>query len=68
MTNYEDILDIDIFTKLMKAIQDFSHFESYKILFLRSFHFFYNKKRDIWCINMNLFSELMNINLLQLDF
>lgn len=38
--NGENILDIDIFTKLLKTAQDLNNFESYKILFLYCFYFF----------------------------
>lgn len=38
--NNKNILNIDAFTKLIKTIQNFSNFKSYKILFLDSFYFF----------------------------
>ena len=34
----EDVLDIEAFTKLLKAAQNSSNFESYKILFLHGPH------------------------------
>ena len=36
----KDILDINIFIKLLKTIQDLKNFESYKTPFLFSPHFF----------------------------
>lgn len=36
----KDILDVDAFTKLMKAAQDSNNFESHKTFFLFGFHLF----------------------------
>ncbi len=41
----EDILDVDAFTKLMKAAQDSSNFESHKTPFLRGPHLSSRQKR-----------------------
>ena len=38
--NDKDILDIDVFTKLMKTAQSFSNFKSHKTLFLYGFPLF----------------------------
>lgn len=40
INNSKDVLEIDIFTKLLKATQDSSIFKSYKILFLHGFYLF----------------------------
>lgn len=40
INNNKNVLDIYIFTKLLKATQDLNNFENYKILFLCSSHFF----------------------------
>lgn len=36
----KNVLNIDAFIKLIKIVQDFNNFESYKILFLYNFNFF----------------------------
>ncbi len=41
----EDILDIDVYTKLMKAAQDSSIFESHKTQFLCNPHLSSQKKK-----------------------
>ena len=38
--NNEDILNINIFTKLLKIAQNSNNFKSYKILFLYNLHLF----------------------------
>lgn len=40
----KDVLDIDIFTKLLKAAKDSSNFESHKTYFYMAFIFLLDKK------------------------
>ena len=49
----KDILDIDTFTKLIKATQDSSNFKSHKTPFLRGSHLSIQKKRGIHNTNAN---------------
>ena len=51
--NNEDILDINIFTKLLKTAQNSSNFEIPKIPFLYGLQFLHNKKRSMHNINLN---------------
>lgn len=50
MDNDIDILNINIFTKLIKKTQDFSNFETYKTLFSYSSYFFIQEKKKIYPI------------------
>lgn len=49
----ENILDVNMFIKLMKIAQDFHNFESHKTLFLDDFYLFLDKKQDIYRINVS---------------
>lgn len=42
----KNVLNINVFTKLIKAVQDFSNFESNNTLFLYGFHFFTQQKKN----------------------
>ena len=44
MNNNENILNIDVFTKLIRTAQDFINFESHKTLFLHDPHLFTRQK------------------------
>ncbi len=66
--NDEDVLDMDIFTKLLRAVQDSSSFESHKPYFYMALIFSNDKKGGMHNINANQSHRLMDINLLQRDF
>lgn len=43
--NNRNILNIDIFTRLIKVAQDFSNFKNHKTLFILCFYFFIQQKK-----------------------
>lgn len=53
INNNKNILNINIFIKLLGIALNSSYFEDYKSLFIFGFHFLNNKKKGMNNINVN---------------